>query len=64
MRQLEQLVAATDGEYEPDEQLEQIVDEESEYKPTEQAPVTAVRPVEAQYEPAGQAEHAVDPVEA
>ena len=44
-------------------QLEQTVADEAEYDPAAQAPVTAERPVAAQYDPAGQAVHEVDPVE-
>ena len=48
----------------PDAQLVQTVDELIEYVPTTQVPVTADRPVVAQYDPEGQAEQAVDPVDA
>ena len=41
-----------DDEKVPDKQLEQTVDEAAEYLPAAQAPVTAVRLVVAQYEPA------------
>ena len=50
-------------EYDPDEQLEQTEDEATEYEPAAQAPVTAVRPVDAQYEPAGQAVQIEKPVD-
>ena len=43
-------------------QDEQIVDEAAAYVPAAHAPVTAERPVVAQYDPAGQAEQTVDPV--
>ena len=45
-------------------QLEQTVDESTEYEPAAQAPVTALRPAVAQYEPAVHAEQAVTPVDA
>jgi len=45
-------------------QLEHTVDDAAEYFPTAQAPVTALRPVVAQYDPAGHAVHVLDPVEA
>ena len=46
----------------PELQVEQTVAEAAEYVPAAQAPVTAVSPVVAQYEPAVHAEQAVDPV--
>jgi len=62
-RQFEQLVEEADDEYVPDKQLEHIEEEATEYEPAAQAPVTAVIPVVAQYEPAVHAEHDVDPVD-
>ena len=59
-----QLVEDAEEEYDPDEQLEHTVDEATEYEPAAQAPETIVRPVVAQYEPAGHVMHAVDPVKA
>ncbi len=44
-------------------QREQLAAEVVEYAPDEQVPVTAERPVVAQYDPAGHAVQAVDPVE-
>ena len=44
-------------EYEPDKQLEQTVDDAIEYEPAAHAPVITVKPVVAQYDPAGQATH-------
>ncbi len=61
-----QLVHALDdeeAEYDPAAQEEHTVDDSIEYFPDAQAPVTAVRPVVAQNEPAGHVVHAVDPVE-
>jgi len=58
---LEQLVEDADDEYFPDEQLEQTVAEASEYDPAAHAPVTAVRPVVAQYDPAVQDEQVEEP---
>jgi len=48
----------------PAAQLEHADDEAKEKVPVAHIPVTAVRPVVAQYDPPGQAVHAVDPVEA
>jgi len=45
-------------------QLKHALDETPEYFPVAQAPVTAVSPVVAQYDPAGHSKHAVEPVEA
>jgi len=59
-----QLDEDADDEYVPDEQLEQAVEEAAEYEPATQEPVTAVRPVVAQYDPLGHAVHVVDPVDA
>ena len=42
-----------EAEYEPASQEEHTVDEASEYVPAAQIPVTAERPVVAQYDPAG-----------
>ena len=42
----------------------QTVDEVTEYLPTAHVPVTAESPLEAQYDPAEQALHDVDPVDA
>ena len=64
MEQLVQLDEDANDEYVPERQLEQTVAEADEYEPVTQEPVTAVRPVVAQYEPAVHAEHEVDPVEA
>jgi len=50
---LEQLIDDAADEYDPDKQLEQTLEDVEEYKPAAQAPVTAVRPVVAQYEPPG-----------
>ena len=47
-----QLLKDGEDEYVPDKQLEQTVAEELEYDPAAHAPVTAVKPVMAQYEPA------------
>ena len=46
----------------PAKQLVQIEDDAIEYFPTMQIPVTAERPVVAQYDPAEHAVHAVEPV--
>ncbi len=54
MRQFKQLVEDAEDINIPDEQLEQTLDAAIEYEPDAQAPITAVRPVVAQYEPAGQ----------
>ena len=51
-----QLVEDIDDENCPDEQLEQTVEDATEYEPASQTPVTAVRPAVAQYEPAVHAE--------
>ena len=64
MRQLEQLVDDAVDVYLPVEQLEQTLDEEIEYDPTAQTPVTAVKSVVAQYDPPGHATHVVAPVDA
>jgi len=45
-------------------QLKHTVDDTAEYFPAAQAPVTALRPLVAQYEPPGHAVHVLDPVEA
>jgi len=45
-------------------QLVHTVAEAAEYMPIAQAPVTAVRPVVAQYDPAVHAMHALNPVAA
>ena len=45
-------------------QFVQLVEEDAEYLPAEQLPDTAERPVVAQYDPAGEAEHDVVPVNA
>ena len=50
--------------YVPARQLEQTEDDSIENEPAVQTPVTAVKPVVAQYDPPGQAVHALDPVEA
>ena len=42
------------AQYDPAIHDEQAVEEEAEYLPAAQAPVTAVKPVVAQYDPAGQ----------
>jgi len=47
----------------PARQLEHTVADAAEYFPVLQIPVTAVRPVVAQYDPAVHASHPVDPVE-
>jgi len=47
----------------PVRQLEHTVAEAVEYDPAAQLPVTAVKPVVAQYDPPGQVEHEVAPVE-
>jgi len=54
-RQFEQLVEDEDDEYFPDGQLEQTVDDDTEYVPAAQTPVTAVWPAAAQYDPPGHA---------
>ena len=59
-----QLVDDADDEYFPDKQLEQTLAEAIEYDPAAQTPVTAVRPVVAQYDPPGQVVQVVDPVDA
>ena len=61
-RQFEQLVEDADDEYVPDKQLEQTVEDATEYKPAEQAPVTAVSPVVAQYDPPVHAVQLEEPV--
>jgi len=48
----------------PDKQLEHTVADATEYEPVAHAPVTAVRPVVAQYDPAEHEMHALEPVEA
>ena len=63
-RQFEQLVEDDDDENVPDKQLEHMVDEATENEPAAQTPVTAVRPVVAQYDPAVHAVQAVEPVDA
>jgi len=45
-------------------QLEHTLADAAEYFPAPQAPVSALRPVVAQYDPPGHAVHVVDPVEA
>jgi len=60
----EQAVEPVDDWKVPARQLEQKLDEATEYFPAAQAPVTEVRPVEAQYDPPVHAVHEVDPVEA
>ena len=60
-RQFEQLDEDAEFAYVPDKHLEQTLAEATEYDPAAQAPVTAVRPAVAQYEPAGHAKH--DPYE-
>ena len=62
-RQLEQLVEDADDAYVPDEQLEQMVEDATENKPAAQIPVTADKPVVAQYDPPGHAEQVVEPIE-
>ena len=59
-----QLVEDADDEYVPDKQLEQAVEEATEYVPAAQAPVTAVRPVVAQYDPAVHEEQLDEPADA
>ena len=54
---MEQLVEDADDEYVPVEQLEQTVADATENDPAAQDPVTAVKPVEAQYDPAVHAVH-------
>jgi len=51
-RQVEQLVVDAADEYVPVRQLEHTVAEAAEYFPAAQLPVTAVKPVVAQYDPA------------
>ncbi len=58
---MEQLVEDADDEYVPVEQLEQTVADATEYDPAAQAPVTAVKPVVAQYDPAVHAVHTETP---
>ena len=48
----------------PARQLEHTVADAVEYLPATQAPVTAVSPVVAQYDPPGQVVHAENPVDA
>ena len=62
MRQLEQPVEDEEEEYAPDKQLTQTVEEATEYNPAAQIPVTALRPVDAQNDPAVQAVHTDEPV--
>ena len=61
-RQLKQLDEDAEGENVPDKQLEQSVEETTENEPAAQAPVTAVRPAVAQYDPPGQLVHEDIPV--
>jgi len=63
-RQFEQLEVEDAAAKVPARHLEQTVDEKEEYDPAAHTPVTADNPVEAQYEPAVQEEHAEEPVEA
>ena len=63
-RQFEQLDDEDAAANVPDRHLEHTVDEIEEYDPAAHTPVTADNPVEAQYEPAVQEEHAEEPVEA
>ena len=57
-------VEAEAAEYVPTRQLEQTDAEATAYLPATQAPVVVDRPVVAQYEPAGDDVHEVEPVEA
>jgi hypothetical protein len=57
--QFVQPVADEEDEYVPATQFEQIDADATEYDPAAQAPVTAVRPVVAQYDPALHSEQAV-----
>ena len=52
-RQLEQDVDDADDEYVPDKQLEQTLEDATEYDPAAHSPVTAIRLEEAQYDPPG-----------
>ena len=58
---MEQLVEGADDEYVPAEQLEQTDADATENDPAAQAPVTAVKPVVAQYDPAVHAVHTITP---
>lgn len=57
-----QAEAAKDGWYFPVEHEEQALAPLTEKVPAEQTPVTAIKPVEAQNEPAGHAEQLACPV--
>ncbi len=62
-KQFAQLDADAD-EYVPTRQEEHVVADAIAYLPATQAPVTAERPVVAQYDPAEQDTHEVEPVDA
>jgi len=61
-KQFEQVVDDAEDANFPDEQLEQTVDEVAEYEPAAHAPVNAVRPVVAQYDPAVHDKQLQEPV--
>ena len=63
-RQLKQLVEDADDAYVPAAQLEQTLDEATEYCPAAHIPEIAPKPVVAQYDPAVHAAQLEDPVEA
>jgi hypothetical protein len=50
-------------EYDPAKQLEHADEDATEYKPAAQTPVTALKPVVAQYDPEGHAVHELEPVD-
>ncbi len=52
------------AEYVPARHCAQKVEDETAYSPRVQVPETSLKPVVAQYEPATQAEHELEPVEA
>ncbi len=60
---MEQLVVDGDAAYVPARQLAQTEADAAEYVPAAQAPVSAVWPVVAQYEPALHEVHAEKPVD-
>jgi hypothetical protein len=55
-------VDADSAEYDATRQVEHEDEDAAEYVPAMHAPVTAERPVVAQYEPAGHVKQEVDPV--
>jgi len=62
--QLEQVVDDAKAENFPTKHVEQTVADAAEYAPAAQLSVTADRPIVAQYDPAVQALHALNPVDA